>query len=90
MGGGTRVGQWKERFFVGEIEYEGAFEEGAELQCREDENDVSHIIATFEEYEVQGTEKGRELLTGEEVIGVFKESIIQDDRILFELSRRYI
>lgn len=27
MGGGTRVGQWKERFFEGEIEYEGAFEE---------------------------------------------------------------
>ncbi|MBO3832925.1 MAG: LAGLIDADG family homing endonuclease [Candidatus Brockarchaeota archaeon] len=87
MGGGTRVGQWKERFFEGEIEYEGAFEEGAELQCREDENEVSNIIASFGEYEARGTDEGYELLKGEEVIGIFKESIIQDDRIFFELSR---
>ncbi|MEM2687146.1 MAG: LAGLIDADG family homing endonuclease [Thermoproteota archaeon] len=83
MGGGTRVGQWKERFFEGEIEYEGA-----ELQCRKDENKICCVIASFGEYEVRGTEEGYKLLKGEEVIGVFKESIIEDGRILFELSHR--
>jgi len=47
MGSGTRVGQWKERFFEGEIEREEAFEDETELQSRKEE--VSRVIASFGE-----------------------------------------
>jgi|GEM_PF-404443 len=85
MGSGTRVGQWKERFFEGEIEREEAFEDETELQCRKEE--VSRVIASFGEYGVRGAEEGYELLKEEKVIGTFKKIIIEENSIFFELSR---
>ncbi|MEM3466566.1 MAG: LAGLIDADG family homing endonuclease [Candidatus Jordarchaeales archaeon] len=79
MGGGSAVRQYQRRFLQGEPEKTGKKEE-----CKEAYRD----IRAFGEYRVRGAEdKKYELVKRGEVIGMFSEAHIKEDRILFPLSR---
>ncbi|MBO3832534.1 MAG: hypothetical protein FGF51_04010 [Candidatus Brockarchaeota archaeon] len=75
MGGGSRIKQYERRFFEGE-------------QIRgEREDEIFHIVKTFRNYEVREAESGgHELLKSGEVVGIFSEARVEEDRIIFRLS----
>jgi hypothetical protein len=75
MGGGSRVKQYERRFFEGE-------------QTREErEDEIFHVVETLGKYEVREAEGGGyELLKGGEVVGIFSQARIEEDRIIFKLS----
>lgn len=76
MGGGSRVKQYKRRFFQGESIH------------KEREGAAFNVVKTFGEYEIREAKKGEyELLKGNEVVGMFSEAQVKDDRVIFKLSR---
>lgn len=76
MGSGSRVRQYKRRFFEGE-------------QAREErEEKTFHVVGTFGEYEVREAEGGGyELLKSGKVVGIFSEARVEENRVVFKLSR---
>ncbi|MEM2058922.1 MAG: hypothetical protein QXZ66_08055 [Thermoproteota archaeon] len=76
MGSGSRIKQYGRRFFEGE-------------QAREKrEDEAFHVVKSFGKYEVRkAKEDGYELLKEGEVIGAFSQAKIEEDRVIFKLSR---
>lgn len=76
MGSGSRVRQYQRRFFKGKpIFYE-------------EKKKAFGFVRTFGVYEVRGAEEaGYKLLKGDEVVGTFSEALIEEDRVVFKLSR---
>jgi len=75
MGSGSRIGQCKRRFFEGE-------------QARgEKEEEASHVVGAFGEYEVRKSESGGyALCKSGEVVGAFSGAKVERERVVFELS----
>ncbi|MGC8578325.1 MAG: LAGLIDADG family homing endonuclease [Thermoproteota archaeon] len=75
MGGGLREKQYENRFFQGKAIYRGK------------ESEVFKTVKTFGKYEVRKAEdEGYELLKNGEVVGIFPEVKIEENRVLFKLS----
>ncbi|MGB9717590.1 MAG: LAGLIDADG family homing endonuclease [Thermoproteota archaeon] len=79
MGGGSAVRQHQRRFLQGEPE-----ETGRKEECE----GAYWMVKSFGGYEVRETEGGEyELVKGGIVIGTFSEARVEEERILFLLSR---
>lgn len=79
MGGGSVIRQWERRFLQGKQESSGKKEKCAE---------VRGLVRAFGEYEVYETEDGKhELIKNDYVVGIFSEARIEEERVLFSLSR---
>ena len=81
MGGGSAARQYQRRFLQGEREDTGKKEECGEAHW---------TVKTFGEYEVRRTEGGEyefELIKKGITIGTFSEAYVEEERILFPLSR---
>jgi len=75
MGSGSRIKQYERRFFEGE------------QKRGEREEKAFHTLGIFGEYEVREAKgDGYELLKSGEVVGIFPEARIEEDRIVFKLS----
>jgi len=79
MGGGTAVRQHQRRFLQGEPE-----ETGRKERCEE----AYWTVKAFEEYKVRETESGEyELIKAGGGVGIFLETRVEKERLLFPLSR---
>ena len=75
MGGGLRRRQYENRFFQGKEVYKG------------EEAEAFEIVKKLGEYEIRSADKGGyELLKNGEVVGIFPEAKIEENRVLFKLS----
>jgi hypothetical protein len=75
MGGGLRRRQYENRFFQGKEVYKG------------EEAEAFEIVKKLGKYEIRRAEKGGyELLKNGEVVGIFSEAKIEENRVLFKLS----
>lgn len=79
MGGGSAVKQYKRRFLQGEPE-----DTGRKDECEE----APHKTRSFGEYEVHETGSNEyKLIKASVTVGVFSEARVEEERILFPLSR---
>ncbi|MEM2051223.1 MAG: LAGLIDADG family homing endonuclease [Thermoproteota archaeon] len=76
MGSGLRVKQYARRFYEGE-------------QAREKkEDEASRVVKTFGKYEIRTAESGGyDFLKEGRAIGMFSQAKIEEDRVIFKLSR---
>jgi len=82
MGSGSAIRQWDERFNQGEHGWTGEKQE----ECSFDE--MPQMVKAFGGWEVWKDEKGDYTLVRRgEVVGIFHEAIVEEDRVLFLLNK---